>query len=120
MSKTLLFFTALLLLAAMPNETAAQRRTKPTRTPPPPTPSAPPLTCTPANIASNERVTYLVGASMTNEDKTRIKDKWGTLTIPQGETERAKLIRSACAAFKQQQVDVAANSLMLWKKDCHK
>ena len=109
-------FVLLFVIVAISNDTTAQRRRPPNRQPSPPPSTAPPLTCTLAENASNERKTYLVGASMTTEDKVRIKDKWGTLTIPQGETERAKLIRSACAAFKQQQVDVAANSLALWKK----
>ncbi len=99
-------------------DASAQRRRTPARQSPPVSaePAAPLLTCTPVNIASNERVTYLVGASMSNEDVSRIKNKWGTLTIPKGESEHAKDVHAACAAFKQNQIDQVTNSLTTWKK----
>ena len=112
----LAILTLLFLMAAMSTNTVAQRRRTPTVPVPPSAPPAPPLTCTPANIAANEKMTYLVGASMTNEDKTRIKDKWGTLTIPKGESDHAKEVHAACVAFRQNQVDAVTKSLTTWKK----
>ncbi len=122
MNKTPLFTLCLGLffIGVVSNEVPAQRRRPPNRQPPPTTPalpSAPPLTCTPPEISSNERMTYLVGAApMNSEERARIKQKWGTLTIPQGETERAKQVRIDCAAFKQREIEVIANTLTLWKK----
>ena len=101
----LAILTLLFLMAALSTNAVAQRRRTPTVPVPPSAPPAPPLTCTPANIASNERVTYLVGASMSNEDKTRIKDKWGILTVPLGETEHAKEIRANALAYQMQAID---------------
>ena len=115
----LAILTLLFLMAVMSTNTVAQRRRTPTRQPAPvpsSSPQAPPLTCTPPNIASNEKMTYLVGASMTNEDRVRIKGKWGTLTIPKGESEHAKKVHAACAAFRQNQVDAVTKSLATWKK----
>jgi hypothetical protein len=122
MNKTPLFTLCLGLffIGIVSSEAPAQRRRPPNRQPPPTTPaqpSAPPLTCTPPEISSNERMTYLVGAApMNSEERARIKEKWGTLTIPKGESDHAKEVHNACVVFKQNQVDVVTNSLTTWKK----
>lgn len=100
--KYFLVMLGILLSFALSSEAFAQRKRKPVPAPAPVTPS---LTCTPANIASNEKMTYLVGASMTSEDKARIKDKWGVLTVPLGETEHAKEIRANALAYQMQAID---------------
>jgi hypothetical protein len=92
----------ILLSFGLSSEAFAQRKRKPV---PPPASVTLPLTCTPANIASNEKMTYLVGASMTAEEKARIKGKWGTLTVPLGETERAKEIHANALAYQNLSTD---------------
>ncbi len=101
----LLFILCCGQVFCLPNEVLAQRKPKPktTRKAPVKTvaePPAEPLTCTPPQEGSGERMTYLVGTSMTAEEKARIKGKWGILTVPLGETERAKEIRANALAFQ--------------------
>ncbi len=108
-------FTLLWMIVVQPKEVVAQRKRTPA--PPPAASPAPPLTCTPAQTAATERKTYLVGAApMSSEELTRIEEKWGTLTIPVGETERARQVRIACAAYKQQQIATIEESFAIWTK----
>jgi len=84
----------LLTALAMPSFVFAQRKQ---------------LQCTSANNTSNEQMTYLVGAGkLSKAEKKRIKEKWGTLTIPKGETERAKDIRTRALAYKKSQTECHA------------
>jgi C1A family cysteine protease len=76
-----------------------------------------PLRCTSSENAADAQTTYLVGASeLSQEDKKRIKEKWGVLTIPKGETERAKDIHAAALAQRQGQIDLITKSLEVWMK----
>ncbi len=50
------------------------------------------------------------------EDKLRIEQKWGVLTVPKGETRRAKAIRKNALAFQKQQIDVLVECLDVWLK----
>jgi cathepsin L len=60
-------------------------------------------------------MTYLVGAGkLSKAEKKRIKQKWGVLTVPKGETERAGDVRAAALAFKQSQTDILTKGLELW------
>ena len=48
----------------------------------------------------------MVGASLASrEERVRFRQKWGTLTIPAGETERAKAVRAAALAYEQRKTD---------------
>jgi len=60
-----------------------------------------PLKCSPPATTGNERMTYRVGAGSTTsaEELARIEETWGTLDIPQGETERAREIRRKAEAW---------------------
>lgn len=69
-----------------------------------------------SNPDPNQRMTYLVGSSkLSKAEKKRITAAFGVLTIPEGETERAKELR------KRNEQRVAANlatiekSLEIWK-----
>ena len=103
----LVLFVLLVVIISIPNDVQAQRRA-PKRQPrvgANPTAQSKPLTCTPSQNVSNEPMTYLVGASMTKEDKKRITAKWGALTVPLGETERAKEVHTRALACKQRKID---------------
>ena len=76
----------------------------------------PELQCT-TQTSGNEEMTYLVGAGkLSKKDKKRIEDSWGTLIVPQGETERAKEIRQNAINYKQAIIDALTKSLETWKK----
>lgn len=76
----------------------------------------PPLQCTTQN-AGNEEATYLVGASnLSREEKKRIKGEWGVLTVPQGETERAKEVRRRAIGYQQEIRDKITKSMNVWIK----
>jgi len=75
------------------------------------------LQCTSANNTSNEKMTYLVGAGkLSKAEKKRIKEKWGVLTIPKGETDRAKDIRDRALIYQKSQTDEVIKSLEIWLK----
>ena len=75
-----------------------------------------PLQCTEKNTG-NESMTYLVGAGkLSKAEKKRIKEKFGVLVVPKGETERAKQVRARALAYRQQQIDVISQSFELWMK----
>ncbi len=60
-------------------------------------------------------MTYLVGASeLSSEGKKRIKDKWGKLVVPKGETERAKEIRKKAISYRQAIRDKVTKSMDVW------
>lgn len=62
-----------------------------------------------------EKPTYLVGASkLSAEDANRIKKKYGTLTIPKGETRLAKQIRKNAVKQQTEQVSIIQNALKTW------
>ncbi len=70
-----------------------------------------------AQQKSGEKMTYLVGAGkLSSKDKQRIEETWGTLVVPQGETERAKEIRQNAVNYKKTLVEALTNSLETWKK----
>jgi len=74
----------------------------------------PPLQCTTQNGGSEE-MTYLVGASkLSREEKNRIREKWGVLTVPQGETERAKEIRKQAISYRQAIRNKITKSMDVW------
>jgi len=76
----------------------------------------PALQCTSQN-KDGEKMTYLVGAGkLSRKDKKRIEETWGTLIVPQGETERAKEIRQNAINYKQAIIDAITKSLETWKK----
>jgi Papain family cysteine protease len=55
-------------------------------------------------------------SKLTPEDKLRIKQKWGVLTVPKGETKRAKEIRKDALNFQNYQVKLITKSLKTWLK----
>ncbi len=60
-------------------------------------------------------MTYLVGASeLSSEEKKRIKDNWGKLVVPKGETERAKQIRKKAISYRQAIRDKVTKSMDVW------
>ena len=70
-----------------------------------------------AQQKSGEKMTYLVGAGkLSSKDKQRIEETWGTLVVPQGETERAKETRQNAVNYKKTLVEALTNSLETWKK----
>jgi cathepsin L len=75
------------------------------------------LQCTSANNTSTEKMTYLVGTGkLSRAEKKRIKEKWGVLTIPKGETERAKDIRDRALIYQKSQTEEVIKSLEIWLK----
>jgi hypothetical protein len=79
--------------------------------------SKPMLQCTESAKGSGDQMTYLVGAGkLSKAEKKRIKEKWGTLTIPKGETERAKDIRTRALAYQKSQTADVVKSLEIWLK----
>ena len=75
------------------------------------------LQCTSPENASGEKMSYLVGASkLSREEKKRIKEKWGVLVAPKGETERAKDIRARAAAYRRSVFDALTKSFEIWLK----
>src|SRR5215204_1487239 len=75
-----------------------------------------PLQCTTQNKAG-EKMTYLVGAGkLSTAEKKRIREKWGELIIPKGETERAREIRQRAINYQQSLRDAMTQSLETWKK----
>jgi cathepsin L len=116
---------SLLITAFMTLSISAQRKQKrkPVRAKTPAvgtsTPSnlKPPLQCTSPGSAANAEMTYLVGASkLSREEKKRIREKWGVLTVPKGETERAKEIRARALAYRQSVFDALTKSFEIWLK----
>lgn len=75
-----------------------------------------PLQCT-TQSTGNEEMTYLVGASkLSREEKKRIKGEWGVLTVPQGETERAREVRRRAIGYQQEIRDKITKSMSVWIK----
>jgi hypothetical protein len=75
-----------------------------------------PLQCSTGQTV-NEEMTYRVGmGKLTREDKKRIRDRYGVLVIPQGETERAKETRRAALSYRQQQLEMITKSFENWRK----
>src|SRR5687768_5714310 len=75
------------------------------------------LQCTARN-AGNQKKTYLVGAGkLSAADKKRIREKWGELAIPKGETERAKQIRKQAISYQQSLTGAMRKSLEPWIKN---
>jgi C1A family cysteine protease len=80
------------------------------------TPTKPRLRCTNAKNA-NQEMTYLVGAGvLTRADRARIEKKYGVLTVPAGETERAKEVRQAALDYRQRELENVRQSYALWQK----
>ena len=50
------------------------------------------------------------------EDKQRIEQKWGVLTVPKGETKRAKEIRKHALVYEKMQSEELEKALELWLK----
>lgn len=75
------------------------------------------LKCTPPAVAKNQPVTYWVGAAKLNATQlARIRDKWGKVLIPVGETERAVEIRKQAVAYFQNIVDQYESVYAQWLK----
>ncbi len=75
------------------------------------------LQCSASETAGNEQMTYLVGASkLSRKEKKRIKEKWGTLIVPKGETERAKQIRAAALSYNESMTKAMTESVDVWVK----
>lgn len=53
---------------------------------------------------------------LNREEKKRIEEKWGKLTVPKGETERAKEIRKNAIAYEKNLIDELVEGLNLWLK----
>jgi hypothetical protein len=102
-----------LLCATLLSLTAqAQRRSQPA-----PLASAKALKCTPPTMAKNEPVTYWVGAAkLTATQKARIREKWGKVLIPVGETERAVEIRKQAEDYFQKIIDEYESVYDQWLK----
>jgi hypothetical protein len=66
----------------------------------------------------NFETTYLVGSSgeLTPGDEKRIKNDYGALIIPKGETKRAKEIRRRALEYKQGKLDKISKSYEIWLK----
>jgi hypothetical protein len=115
-----IFLAALLVLFSAPAESVfaqprrqTERRKKPSADASPV--QKPALQCTTQNTG-NEKMTYLVGAGkLSRKEKKRIKETWGTLIVPQGETERARQIRQNAINYKQSIIDALTKSLETWK-----
>ena len=109
-AKNLSFFIIVILLTFLtairiPAQTTAQPPEKPGKL----------LQCTQSSAAGNEKMTYLVGASrLSSEEKKRIKDNWGKLVVPKGETERAKEIRKKAISYRQAIRDKVTKSMDVW------
>jgi C1A family cysteine protease len=109
-AKNLSFFIIVILLTSLtairiPAQTTAQPPEKPGKL----------LQCTQSSAAGNEKMTYLVGASeLSSEEKKRIKDSWGKLVVPKGETERAKEIRKKAISYRQAIRDKVTKSMDVW------
>ncbi len=109
-AKNLSFFIIVILLTSLtairiPAQTTAQPPEKPGKL----------LQCTQSSAAGNEKMTYLVGASeLSSEEKKRIKDNWGKLVVPKGETERAKQIRKKAISYRQAIRDKVTKSMDVW------
>ena len=54
--------------------------------------------------------------NLTPEDKERIEQKFGVLTIPKGETKRAKVVRQHAVNYETYQVKMIHESLEVWLK----
>jgi hypothetical protein len=88
----------------------------PTATAPIPNQSPQTLQCSAKN-AGNEKPTYLVGAAnLSASEKKRIKNEYGTLAIPKGETKRAEKIRAAALARQNNKIKKATDSFEQWRK----
>lgn len=61
-------------------------------------------------------MTYLVGAGekLSKAEKKRIKETYGVLVIPQGETERAKELRRRADAYVRGQIEQVERSQEIW------
>jgi hypothetical protein len=106
------FITALLVMPAIFTETAAAQPRRPGTT----TAKKTPLQCTTKRKAG-EQMTYLVGAGkLTPAQKKRIREKWGVLVVPKGETERAKKIRQNAISYNQSLLIAMAKSMETWIK----
>ena len=102
--KSIAFFI-ILAAQALPLPVFAQKRAQ----------IKPELQCSESAKTSKEKMTYLVGAGkLSKAEKKRIKEKWGVLTIPKGETERAKDIRANALAYKKSQTADVVKSLEIW------
>ena len=73
------------------------------------------LQCTSPSISGSNYMTYLVGASnLSSAEKKRVEEKWGVLTVPKGETERAKEVRKQAISYQQQLRDKVTKSMSTW------
>ena len=64
-----------------------------------------------------EKMTYLAGAGkLTRADRQRIEKNYGVLTVPAGETERAKENRRAALDYRKGELETIRQSYVLWQK----
>lgn len=123
MKKVILRFpvSLILLLTLFVAEMPAQKQKSPQIRKKPPTVGASvssnqPLQCT-ANNTGNQQKTYLVGAGkLSPAERKRIEEKWGKLTIPQGETERAREVRRQAISYQQKIKERITESMDVWIK----
>jgi len=72
------------------------------------------LQCTTQNNG-NEEMTYLVGAGkLSAAEKKRIREKWGVLMVPKGETERAREIRKQALENQRKIRERITQSMDVW------
>lgn len=55
-------------------------------------------------------------SKLSAEDKHRIQQKWGEITVPKGETKRAKEVRKNALVYEKLQVAELEEGLILWLK----
>lgn len=73
--------------------------------------------CTSTEKDRGEKMTFLVGSSnLSAEERKRIVKNYGYLTVPKGETERAKKIRAQALAYRKSAVNSLTQSFDIWLK----
>lgn len=74
--------------------------------------------CTSTDKDRGEKMTFLVGATaLSPEERKRIIDNYGFLTVPKGETVRARRIRAQALAYRKAVVNSFAKSVEVWIKN---
>ncbi|MEO8073191.1 MAG: C1 family peptidase [Acidobacteriota bacterium] len=75
------------------------------------------LQCTASPSIANAPKTYLVGAGkLSKEENKRLEAKWGVLTVPKGETERAVQVRKRAISYQQEIRNRITKSMETWIK----
>ena len=65
----------------------------------------------------NAKKSYILRSSvMSNADKERILENYGVLTVPKGETERAKKVRADALRYRQSLIQAINENVKIWRK----